>query len=103
MKTKKYEMIVCPKCGREYLASEIYLPKEFFVNPIDIIRDEDDKILEVIGTTMNLTEKDICDKCNTPLNIKAKVNFEATVNDRFDFDNDYVQEIEVTTMELCED
>lgn len=30
---KKLELIICPKCGREYLPAEIYYPNEFLGKP----------------------------------------------------------------------
>jgi uncharacterized OB-fold protein len=30
---EKFEKIVCPKCGREYLPVEIYYPNSFFGKP----------------------------------------------------------------------
>ena len=41
---KKVEYIVCPKCGREYLPAEIYLPNSFLGRPHDIYRLTNGKV-----------------------------------------------------------
>ena len=65
MKTRKFEVIACPKCGREYLPAELYVPNAFFGRPRDIVRDVYGTILDYEGTSVDLQETYICDKCNT--------------------------------------
>lgn len=78
--TKK-TIIKCPKCGREYLPGEIYLPKDFLGCPSDVIKDEDGKILFQVNGEMNLTETYTCDNCNTPFLINASVSFKTETID----------------------
>ena len=41
----KHIIIKCPKCGYEYLASEIFYPEDLLGTCNNIIRDENGKIL----------------------------------------------------------
>lgn len=76
MKKLNTPKITCPKCGKQYLPGEIYLPKEFLGQPKIIERDIYGKILDDYGGTMNLKEQYICDNCNSLFFVKAKVSFE---------------------------
>ena len=69
-------IIVCPHCGYQYLPAEIYLPNSFLGKPEDITREGmSGNIQYYFGTNMNLDEKYICDCCNQPFQIHAKVQF----------------------------
>lgn len=87
---KKSTIIKCPKCGREYLAGEIFIPKYFVGQPKDVIKGFEGNILTYEGEDMDLTEEYICDGCNTKFLIKAQVNFKTELaKDVFD-DEEYV-------------
>ena len=85
-------VITCPKCGKEYMPSQIFIPKYFFGEPISIDRDNDRKIVGYIGTDMDTNETFCCDECNTEFHIKTKISFTTTINS-IDFDNDYERKI----------
>ena len=51
MKTRKFEIIECPKCGYEYLPAEIFVPKYYFGTPENIERDEHGKIINYEGVS----------------------------------------------------
>lgn len=89
----KFITIECPNCGKEYLPAEIFIPKNFFGVPETIIRDDDGKIIDVVGTQMDLKETYSCDKCNYTFNIKAKVNFDSHMDDALNFDMDYERKV----------
>ena len=38
---KKFSVITCPFCGKEYLPAEIFIPKVFFGNPQIIYRNDE--------------------------------------------------------------
>lgn len=104
MKKEKFEVIVCPNCGREYLPAEIYIPQAFFGNPWDVLRDDDRiKILSVAGTKMDLDEEYTCDKCNTTFKVKAKIQFDTSVTKTSNFDEEYSTSIHQDTITLSED
>lgn len=67
--------IVCPHCGFQYLAGEIYDPKHFLGQPKDIVRNNIGEILGYEGIISDLEETYICENCNKELKIKAKVSF----------------------------
>lgn len=75
MKNKQLNVIVCPYCGREYLPSEIYIPKSFIGNASSIIRTTSGKIDTFFGKNMDLSEEYTCDKCLGKFNVSAKVSF----------------------------
>lgn len=90
---RKLVVITCPKCGKEYLPAEIFIPKAFFGNPNIINRDENGKIISYSGTSIDTNEKYMCDKCDTEFEISTKISFDSFVNPEFDFDNDYERKI----------
>ena len=102
MKTRKFEVIVCPKCGREYLPAELYVPNEFFGRPKDIVRDVYGTILDYEGTSVDLQETYICDKCNTNFVVRAKIGFMTEVTKLDNFDEEYITPIHKNTLFLDE-
>lgn len=89
MRPKKLDVICCPKCGREYLPAEIFLPKEFLGNPDGIMRDYSGKIIDFLNYSMNLKEKYVCDSCDTPFKVTANVSFKTFVDKEGDFNEYY--------------
>lgn len=71
-------IIACPKCGYQYLAGEIYVPKSFVGEPIKIERDTLGHIINVIGTDVDSTEYYCCDNCDTPFMIDGNITFKTT-------------------------
>lgn len=74
------KVIICPRCGYQYLSSEIYIPKYFFGNPKYIRRNVDGEIQGVSGTSSDYEELYKCDNCNTSFKVKANVEFETTID-----------------------
>ena len=89
--SKDLIVVKCPKCGREYLPTEIYLPNVFFGQPKNIVRDLDNKII-LVDDNMNLVEEYICDDCNTKFKVTANVSFKTDIV-KDDFENEYVSEL----------
>ena len=85
-------VICCPKCGKEYLPAQIFIPKYFFGEPLTIYRDDNKKITDFVGTEMDTNETFCCDDCNTTFNIKTKISFTTSISS-IDFDNDYERKI----------
>lgn len=83
-------IIKCSVCGQEYLPSEIFMPKSFFGNPGEIIKNTSGQIEFFTGTDMNLEEEYICDNCNTPLKIKANIDFEVESGAPIEITEEYV-------------
>lgn len=102
MKTRKFEIITCPKCGREYLPAELYIPDAFFGRPKDIVRDIYGIILDYEGTSVDLQESYICDKCNTNFVVKAKIGFTTEITKLDNFDEEYISPIHKNTLFLDE-
>lgn len=89
MRPRKFEVIECPRCGREYLPAEIFIPKYFFGKPRDIVRDCYGKILDYEDTSIDLSESYTCDKCNTDFEVKAKISFVSGVGKLENIDEPY--------------
>ena len=90
MRDKKHLFIKCPRCGREYHAAEIYIPNAFFGKPSIIERDATTgRIDNFYGDDMDLVEHYICDKCNTPFKVTAKLQFNVVEEDKINFNKDY--------------
>ena len=81
---EKLEKIVCPKCGREYLPAEIYVPNAFFGRPQDIDRTNQGKIESFNGKSMDLEETYQCDNCNCTFNVTAKISFKTSEVTKYD-------------------
>lgn len=103
MSYKKFEVIKCPFCGREYLPCEIYLPDYFLGKPKSIYRDGDDKIEGILGYGMNLKEEYICDSCNTPFRVTARVQFFVDELEDKNTTKDYKTPLKKTSLFLKED
>lgn len=97
------ECIVCPKCGREYLPAEIYLPRSFLGKPESISRYSNGKIDTFDGSSMNLTESYVCDNCDTEFKVTAKVQFKTQVVKKNDFSQAYVTHLFEDTFTLPEE
>ena len=87
--------IVCPVCGEVYMPSEVYIPKDFFGNPGDIIRTTSGKIDFFTGTDMDLEEEFICENCGTPLKISAKLSFNVEADSLLNFNKDHETKVEI--------
>ena len=93
MKTRKFEIIECPHCGYEYLPAEIFVPSAYFGRPEDIERDENGKITEYSGTSVDLFEKYICDKCDTEFRVVSKLQLTTELTFPGSFNDEYVTKI----------
>ena len=86
---RKLIVIKCPKCGREYLPAEVFIPSSFFGKPEYIKREIDGSILDYAGTSLDTEESYICDNCKTAFTVLAKVSFDTHVNEKEDFDTEH--------------
>lgn len=102
MKTRKFEIIQCPKCGREYLPAEIFVPSAFFGKPQDIVRDVYGRILDYDGTSIDAIETYTCDKCNTLFQIRAKMTFVVENTVIGDIDEEYTTPLHKNTLFMDE-
>ena len=100
---KKLITIECPVCGCSYLPAEIYLPNSFLGKPYDIEKTHTGKIDIFDGTSMNLNEEYVCDKCGTRFRIVANVNFKTyEVDSKKQFNNTYVSPLHTQKISLFE-
>lgn len=100
MKPRKFELIECPHCGRQYLPAEIFVPKYFFGKPKDIVRDVYGKILEYEDTSVDTCETYTCDKCNTTFDIKVRMCFLTDKNTVENMDSEYVSSVKISNLFL---
>lgn len=70
-------IIKCPHCQAEYLPAEIFLPNSLLGRPRDIHKDLNGKIIEYLGTDMDLSESYRCDYCDRKFTVNAHVKFYA--------------------------
>lgn len=100
---RKLITIECPKCGRQYLPSEIYLPNSFLGKPSEIAKTSAGKIDVFDGLSMNLKEEYICDGCGCNFEVVANVNFRSfEKNPKKTFSTVYTTPIEVKKIALFE-
>lgn len=98
----KLDKIICPCCNAEYLPVEIYIPQTFFGKPAKIVKDDQHKIVDIIGQKQNFKEDFICDYCNTPFKVNAKIQFNTKSEIKFDFDSDYTSSLKKQSLFLDE-
>ena len=98
---RKVITISCPHCGAEYLPAEIYLPDSFLGKPFDIEKEGiSGKINDFFGESMNTEESYICDKCNQPFRVSARIQF---ITEGTDFRKDYTTSLKKQSLFLSED
>lgn len=87
----KHVIIRCPKCGYEYLASEIFYPESLLGSCSDILRDENGKILLLPnGEEPCLEEEWECDNCGCQFKARIDMKGYSIYNQNYDFSEDYV-------------
>ena len=100
----KKTTITCPRCGAEYLPQEIYIPNTFFGKASYIEKDSTShQITQVYGTDLDLEENYICDVCNTPFNVSAKISFTTKEDTRRNFNEEYETKLTKEKILLEED
>ena len=77
-------IIKCPKCGKEYLPSEIYYPNSFLGKPTSIVKNDEGKIVFYLGDSMDLQEEYEC-SCGCHFTTKASIEFTVEENTSLDF------------------
>lgn len=82
--------IICPNCGKEYFPGEIYLPKYFLGQPKQVERDVYGKIVYNEGIDQDTNETFVCDECNKKFKVWADINYNVTLDERTDFNTDYI-------------
>ena len=78
--TKDFIVIKCPKCGYEYVAAEIFFPKDLLGKPNNIIRDDKGHIILVEGEQPCLTEEYECEHCKTTFKTTLGITSESKYN-----------------------
>ena len=99
---RQLTVITCPSCGKEYLPAEIFIPKAFFGVPDIIRRDSEGKIIDFLGSDMDLSETYYCESCDKPFRVTASVEFQTKVEDKLDFSTPYTTKIS-SRFKLAED
>lgn len=72
----KNKKIICPTCGHEYHIAEIYYGDKLLGRPLNIIKDENGKILGFEGSDANYSEQYICDNCDSRFEVTASITYE---------------------------
>ena len=98
---RRFDVIKCPHCDAEYLPAEIYLPNSLLGKPYDIEKEGmSGKIKDFFGNTMDLEESFICDRCNQPFRVNARIQF---YTEGIDFRKEYVTKLQKQSLFLDED
>ena len=84
------KFIECPFCGQEYHPAEIFIPRCVIGDPVQIVKDDNGKITNVISDNIDLEEKYICDKCSQEFTVVADVKYKIkTASKKLNFQEDY--------------
>lgn len=87
----KQIIIKCPKCGYEYLASEIFYPENLLGVAKDVLRDDKGKILLIIDGEEPCLEEDWeCYNCGCDFKAKLDIKSGSIYNQNYDFNEDYI-------------
>ena len=89
------QTIKCPRCGYEYLPSEIYIPNVFFGKPTFIQRDLEGHIYDVIGIPPDRKEEYVCDNCGAAFKVRVHIEFISKIDKEKDFNEDYETDLNV--------
>jgi DNA-directed RNA polymerase subunit M/transcription elongation factor TFIIS len=86
----KHIIIKCPKCGAEYLASEIFYPEDLLGSCKNILRDENNKIIMLEdGEEPSLEEDWECYNCGCNFKASLSIKGSSLYNSNYDFSEDY--------------
>lgn len=90
----KYIIVKCPKCGYEYIASEIFYPEDILGKVKNVVRDDSGKIIFIEGDYPELIEEWQCDKCDTNFKVKLSITSEIIYDKNLDFSEDFIIDLE---------
>lgn len=86
----KHIIIRCPKCGYEYLASEIFYPEDVLGGATEILRDDFGHILLLQdGKEPELETFWTCDKCGHEFKAKLLISGDSIHDAQYDFSDDF--------------
>lgn len=92
-------VIRCPHCGQEYLAAELFMPEDLFGAPTNIVKTSDGKVDFFLGERPTFETEYCCDNCDTTFRVRAKLSFESFIDDKDNFDEEYVSKLKVNIFE----
>lgn len=86
---KNIKIIKCPHCGAEYLPEEIFYPDSVFNKKLNIIKDEEGKIVDYDAiNSFNLVEEFECEYCGSTFEVEGKVTFSTKLMNKIDFEEE---------------
>ena len=72
-------IIKCPKCGYQYLPSEIFFPESFLGSAHDVVRNAAGKIIHAAGEDPDLKETYTCDCCGSSFTVEANITMKSSL------------------------
>jgi hypothetical protein len=88
-----HHKINCPRCGKEYLPAEIFIPAYFMGKISYIERDENNRIVSIVGSDMDLSESFTCDNCSCLFHITSEISFTVFEDKVGNFDEEYITKL----------
>ena len=85
-----WNVVKCPYCGAEYLASEIFMPEDLLDKAHTIHKDANGIIEFVNGEEAELLESYVCDYCDKQFKVNASIKY---VSMKDDIEEDYVTQL----------
>ena len=86
-------IISCPNCGKEYLPAELFIPAYFIGKVRYVERDENNKIVSIVGENMDLHETFTCDACNQLFHVHSEISFRTYQDIVGNFNEEYVTKL----------
>lgn len=88
---KNHVIIRCPKCGYEYLASEVFYPDDILGSAKSVLRDDFGHILLLEdGEEPKLETSWVCDNCGHEFKAKLEIRGASEHDQIYDFSEDYI-------------
>lgn len=102
MENKDRHIIRCPKCGAEYLPSEIMYPESLLGRETCVSKDSDGHIIFSDGEAPSYSDEYTCDYCGCTFDVKATVSYSSEVDSLHDFSRPYETKLHGDRMTLKE-
>lgn len=89
MENKDVHIVRCPKCGAEYLPSEVMYPESILGHETSVSKDDKGHIVFSDGEAPTYSDEYTCDYCGCTFRTMATVSYETEVDVRHDFSQPY--------------
>ena len=102
MENSNSQMIRCPRCGAEYLPSEVMYPESVLGRETSVGKDDRGHIVFTDGEKPSMKDEYTCDYCGCTFEVTAEVTYSSSVKESHDFSKPYETKLHGDRMTLKE-